>query len=733
MSISIVMLTFNNYEKFLRSMTSMFSFITDKRIKEFIFLDNGSYQSELKTFLLQLNEQISKVRVIFSDKNLGIAKGRKILFDVAQGDYIISLDSDVVILNPPAFLNVFYKALEIPNMMLVGGGGGNHPFFPSLERENIDNKIAPKNPEELMYVDEVAGWFHGFKSSILTKNGGKIEMDEQFNPFWAEDSDFCLQIKVLGGKCSIMGQGLIGHQWSSCDKKKTQITLEDMWNKFQDKWYTKFGKDFSFPMDDKFYEDNYPSSKQIKRKREYYTKIGMIEGHFCSKEEIETLFKDRVTFVENDKIRIKSSNEVIDLRKFNSEYFTYDNIVPYNFNIIINTLPEKIKDLIIFSCFNVERSLDMLITFLKINKNPNILLALNDDIKNIDIFVNLFKHYNINFCITTFPNFNFDLISYIINFNEISKIHEIENVLNLSSDRNPKDYLAKSLDNFTTGYFLQNQISKLDKLNLSFIDQLLTLNQNMMWNVDCIYYEKASYLTKLFNSLPIRETLIKSLKIKRRYINYISPRCSPKHSLERLLGYMKPLLVQEPKILYIVIFEINNQEDLNQFYNNIKNFKNGDIRLINTGIEDNIDLMKYNCNYYSKEDKNISREKLWCKYLKFSDISKYTNVIFADDTYSIESNIDDFILRSYYKNICFLSDGVTFNTGLFSLISSVIETFVKKIEREDSFNINDFLKLMNTRYLWLSKILSDDEENTTIEYFKTSSFTNEEYPLTNFY
>ena len=99
MSISIVMLTYNNYEKFLRSMTSMFYFITEPRIKEFIFLDNGSHETELKKFLRQLDAQISKVRVIFSDENLGIAKGRKVLYDVARGDYIASFDSDIVCLN----------------------------------------------------------------------------------------------------------------------------------------------------------------------------------------------------------------------------------------------------------------------------------------------------------------------------------------------------------------------------------------------------------------------------------------------------------------------------------------------------------------------------------------------------------------------------------------------------------------------------------------------------------
>ena len=246
--ISIVMLTYNNFEKFVRCMSTLTLFISDERIKEIIVLDNGSHQPELKKFLETMDVQIKKFRVIFSDVNLGIAKGRKLLYDISEGDYIISIDSDVVFINPVPFLDVFYKTLDLEGMMLVGGGGGDHPFFPSMERENINNYESPKSPNEIKIVDEVAGWFHGFKSSILKKNGGFLEMDEQFSPFWAEDSDICVQIKIAGGKCSIMGQGLIAHQWSSCDKKEIQTTLEEMWYKFQDKWYSQFGEDLNLKL-----------------------------------------------------------------------------------------------------------------------------------------------------------------------------------------------------------------------------------------------------------------------------------------------------------------------------------------------------------------------------------------------------------------------------------------------------------------------------------------------------
>ena len=61
------------------------------------------------------------------------------------------------------------------------------------------------------------------------------------------------------------------------------------------------------------------------------------------------------------------------------------------------------------------------------------------------------------------------------------------------------------------------------------------------------------YLQKLFDSFPVMDTLNKKcLKIPKKYINYISPRCSPKHSLERLLGYIKPKIFSQKKTLYIV-------------------------------------------------------------------------------------------------------------------------------------------------------------------------------------
>ena len=136
----------------------------------------------------------------------------------------------------------FLKAIKLKDMWLVGGGGGNHIFFPTIFRTDINNLPSPEHPQQVTLVDEVAGWFHGFRRDRLKKFGGPLYMDELFTPFWGEDSDFCYQIKLLGGKCCILGQGNLGHAWSSCDKKENHKTIETMWKKMTDKWYPKFGK-----------------------------------------------------------------------------------------------------------------------------------------------------------------------------------------------------------------------------------------------------------------------------------------------------------------------------------------------------------------------------------------------------------------------------------------------------------------------------------------------------------
>ena len=83
---SIVMLTWNNHDTFKRCITSMTPLILDERVQEVIILDNGSHEIALQKLLSQTEKNYNKIRVIYSSENLGIAKGRKYLFDLCKGE-----------------------------------------------------------------------------------------------------------------------------------------------------------------------------------------------------------------------------------------------------------------------------------------------------------------------------------------------------------------------------------------------------------------------------------------------------------------------------------------------------------------------------------------------------------------------------------------------------------------------------------------------------------------------
>jgi len=234
------MLTYNNIDKFEKCIHSMTPFFYHQSVKEIIILDNGS-NGQMIDFLGNLDKNIVKLKVIYSSKNLGVAKGRKILFQEAKGDYIISLDSDVVIEDHQYLLNTMINNLKpLPweetfssgDVFLLGGGGGNHPHFPSVFTHDVIQIPAREKKNEFLIVGEVAGWCHCFRRALLEK----VIMDENFSPFWGEDSDFCIQINKLGGKMAIFGKGVIKHSFSTCRDYSRKKEQDIQWEKILTKW-----------------------------------------------------------------------------------------------------------------------------------------------------------------------------------------------------------------------------------------------------------------------------------------------------------------------------------------------------------------------------------------------------------------------------------------------------------------------------------------------------------------
>lgn len=93
--ISVVMLTLNRLTDTKQSVDALYENVPYPF--ELLILDNASSDEEMISYLHALREEKGNVKVFFEKANLGCAGGRKKLFKEATGEYVLSVDNDIII------------------------------------------------------------------------------------------------------------------------------------------------------------------------------------------------------------------------------------------------------------------------------------------------------------------------------------------------------------------------------------------------------------------------------------------------------------------------------------------------------------------------------------------------------------------------------------------------------------------------------------------------------------
>ena len=718
------MLTWNNHDTFKRCITSMTPLILDERVEEMIILDNGSHEIAMQKLLRSTEKNYNKIRVIYSSDNLGIAKGRKYLYDLCKGDYILSFDSDIVIVNAPQFIEMFLRAINLDDMWLVGGGGGNHTFFPTIFRTDINNLPSPKESSQVTLVDEVAGWFHGFKTSRLKKNGGTLYMDEQFTPFWGEDSDFCYQIKLQGGKCCILGQGSLGHAWSSCDKIENHTNIAVMWKKMTDKWYPKFGKVYQIDLDEKFYVNNYNIKEDVIDVKEKYLLEGMRYGHVINKKHISDLFP--VEFLSDTKLTYKKKE--YHTRDFVDKFFNRDNIVSNNYNVVIDNLKES--ENAFFININKEEELGYITSeLIKVRNSAVIVVTLKGISHKVEKILS--KHFT-NYYLAEFTNYFDNTIPFIISLQETIN-HTFNNVIKLSTQTEITNTMnfEKTKDNafaidLIMDYF---HYKPMDYYNYKG----MVMNHEQLKNI--------------VKSYPLKRLLDIALRLPTEYSYNISPRFCPRLALDKLLTQMENYDFEEEKSLVIYLSSIDDSEVV---LNNTKKLKESgdcDIVILNYGIEKFWKVDELGFDYYF-----IIPEQEFLFYNFFSifnilHLLDYSNVIMMKDGFVIEEPLKEFFDHAYYHNVSFMKNKDDFPFNLLSVKADILNQFAgmvqqiqkmseeKKEENKDDINVMKTIDInaqrnFGLRYLWQEEREENNDE-ISIEYSKINDKFNpdEDFPI----
>lgn len=215
-------------------MSSWVPAVAASTVAEWLVLDNGSTDGTVQ-WLHALARRVKKLRVIASPENLGCAGGRKRLFAEATGDLIFSMDSDVWLRNRSGMASMI-RTLEQNNTVgIVGDHGG------WVKRDWSWTQEAPRD-----YVGTapiVTGYCQMFRRSALER----VSLDLAYNPYWLEDSDFCLQIMTkLNQTGQVMRCGVY-HAWSKTNSGAA-LARKSKWEYFKGKWQNVIGSRASKPV-----------------------------------------------------------------------------------------------------------------------------------------------------------------------------------------------------------------------------------------------------------------------------------------------------------------------------------------------------------------------------------------------------------------------------------------------------------------------------------------------------
>ncbi len=182
---------------------------------ELIFVDNASKDSTVKWLKRQVKENKGS-RLIENKENAGLIKGRNQGLNVAEGEYIVLLDNDVIV--SQGWLDSMLQCLNsgsdvgIVGPMTNSGSGIQQVLDDSYRSVDYLDKYAAKFMERYRHrripCRNIAGFCQLFKRTLVEKVG---LLDETFESGHFEDEDYCLRAALEDYRNFIAGDVFIHH------------------------------------------------------------------------------------------------------------------------------------------------------------------------------------------------------------------------------------------------------------------------------------------------------------------------------------------------------------------------------------------------------------------------------------------------------------------------------------------------------------------------------------------
>jgi len=241
---SVVVLTHNALDYTRRCADALLRFTSPR--DEILFVDNGSDDGTVE-FLRELAAEDGRCKVILNGENLGFAAGNNRGLAAARGEYLVLLNSDVVVTD--GWLDRLIAAAENnPQAGIVGPVTNRIAGAQRLQQVEYNEETLAGLGEFAATVsrrhageDHVALWVVGFcmliKREVLERLGG---LDERFGRGNFEDNDYCLRAFLAGYQNLIATDCFVHHFGSrsfAAARVDYQQSLERNWELFKEKWH----------------------------------------------------------------------------------------------------------------------------------------------------------------------------------------------------------------------------------------------------------------------------------------------------------------------------------------------------------------------------------------------------------------------------------------------------------------------------------------------------------------
>ena len=239
---SIVVLCFNGLEEATHPCLTSIIDNTPVGSYELIIIDNASVDGTPE-YLRSFSKQHLNVRIQLNENNKGYAGGNNDGIKLAQGQHIVLLNNDTLVL--VGWLDRLLKLFnEQPGVGLVGpvtnsAGNEQRIDLKGLNEKNFENIAGAhiESQQVVWFSTEKLGFFCvAMRRTVLEKIG---YLDEKFGIGMFEDDDYCLRAKKAGFTLAVVEDCFVYHKGSVSFKKLATNDYIEIFNKNRDYFYEK--------------------------------------------------------------------------------------------------------------------------------------------------------------------------------------------------------------------------------------------------------------------------------------------------------------------------------------------------------------------------------------------------------------------------------------------------------------------------------------------------------------